>query len=127
MKRFALIFLSLALTALFSTSCSEDEETQPTFDESLIIGTWQNQKNESIYEKYNDDKTGSTWDTADDVTEEEAQKFTWSIDKDLLIHIHKMESNNAVTPKKYTITDLTSTTMAYKDDYGNTESFIKQE
>ena len=122
MKRFALIFLSLALTALFSTSCSEDE-TQPSFDESLIIGKW---KSGTLFERYDSDKSGATWDTADDVTEEEAQEFTWSIDKDQLEQIHIIVSGGKV-PKVYTITNLTATSMAYKDIDGEITSFSKQE
>lgn len=123
MKRFALIFLSLALTALFSTSCSEDDETQPSFDESLIIGKW---KSGSLFERYDSNKSGATWDTADDVTEEEAQEFTWSIDKDQLEQIHIIVSGGKV-PKVYTITNLTATSMAYKDIDGEITSFSKQE
>lgn len=121
MKRFTLILLSLALTALFSTSCSEDE-TKPSFDESLIIGKW---KSGTLFERYDLDKSGATWDTADDVTEAEAQEFTWTIDKDQLEQIHIIV-NGGVVPKRYTITDLTETTMKYEDDFGVTKSFIKQ-
>jgi hypothetical protein len=121
MKRLALIFLSLAIAALFSTSCSTDEETQASFDESLIIGTWQSN---TLFEKYNQDKSGATWDTADDVTEEEAQEFTWTIDKDQLEQIHIIVSGGNV-PKVYTITNLTATSMEYKDKFGKIESFSK--
>lgn len=122
MKRFTLILLSIALLALFSTSCSSDDETKPSFDESLIIGKW---KSETLYERYDADKSGATWDTADDVKEEEAQEFTWTIDKDQLEQIHIIV-NGGVVPKRYTITDLTATTMKYEDDFGVTKSFIKQ-
>ncbi len=122
MKRFTLILLSIALLALFSTSCSSDDETKPSFDESLIIGKW---KSETLYERYDADQSGATWDTADDVKEEEAQEFTWTIDKDQLEQIHIIV-NGGVVPKRYTITDLTATTMKYEDDFGVTKSFSKQ-
>ena len=122
MKRFTLILLSLAFAALFTSSCSTDEETQPNFDESLIIGKW---KSGTLFERYDADKSGATWDTADDVEEDEAQEFTWTIDKDQLEQIHIIV-NGGLVPKRYTITDLTETTMKYEDDFGVTKSFIKQ-
>ncbi|MGZ2371405.1 lipocalin family protein [Ancylomarina sp. YFZ004] len=121
MKRLALIILSLAFAALFTSSCSTDEETKPSFDETLIIGKW---KSGTLFEKYNQDKSGATWDTADDVKEEEAQKFTWTIDKDQLEQIHIIVTGG-VAPKVYTITNLTATSMEYKDKYGKIESFSK--
>lgn len=120
MKRLALILISLAIAALFSTSCTK-EETQPNFDESLIIGKW---KSGTLFERYDLDKSGATWDTSDDVNEDEAQEFTWTIDKDQLEQIHIIVSGGKV-PKVYTITNLTATSMEYQDAYGETKSFSK--
>ncbi|MDE5419150.1 lipocalin family protein [Ancylomarina sp. DW003] len=122
MKRLVLIFLSLAVAVLFSTSCSKDDETQASFDESLIIGKW---KSGTLFERYDSDKSGATWDTADDVKEEEAQEFTWTINKDQLEQIHIIVSGGKV-PKVYTITNLTASSMEYKDAYGEITSFSKQ-
>ena len=124
MKRLALIILSLAFAALFTSSCStDDDETKPSFDESLIIGKW---KSGTLFERYDSNKSGATWDTDDDVSEKEAQGFTWTIDKDQLEQIHIIVSGGNV-PKVYTITDLTETTMAYKDKAdGEITSFSKQ-
>jgi hypothetical protein len=121
MRRLAFIILSFVFAALFTTSCTE-QETEISFDESLIIGTWQSG---TLFERYDSDNTGATWDTADDVTEEEAQEFTWTIDKDQLEQIHIIVNGGNV-PKIYTITTLTATTLEYQDDYGNTKSFSKQ-
>jgi len=121
MKRLTLIILSFALTAIFSTSCTKDD-TSPSFDESLIIGKW---KSGTLFERYDSDKTGATWDTSDDVTEEEGQQFTWTITKDQLEQIHIIENGGSV-PKVYTITELTASTLKYEDDYGVAKSFTKQ-
>ena len=121
MKRLALIILGLAFAALFTSSCSTDDETKPSFDESLIIGKWQSG---TLFERYDLDKSGATWDTADDVKEEEAQEFTWTIDKDQLEQIHIIVTVGVV-PKVYTITNLTASSMEYKDSYGETTSFSK--
>ncbi|MBI9058398.1 MAG: hypothetical protein JEZ01_11605 [Labilibaculum sp.] len=121
MKRLALIFLSLAFATLITSSCSDDE-TQASFDEALIVGKW---KSGTLFERYDQDNSGATWDTADDVEEDEAQEFTWTIDKDQLEQIHIIVNGGKV-PKVYTITDLTATSMEYEDAYGETTSFIKQ-
>lgn len=55
-------------------SCQKEEE----FDETLLIGKW---KSGTLYEKYLSDHTGFTWDTKEDVTEDEGQKFTWKLEK----------------------------------------------
>jgi len=122
MKRFALIFVSIAATVLSMTSCSsDDDDVNPNFDESLIIGKW---KSGTLYERYDLDYSGATWDTADDVTEAEAQNFTWTITKDQLEQIHIIENGGKV-PKVYTITNLTATTLVYEDAYGKSKSFSK--
>ncbi|BAX81739.1 hypothetical protein [Labilibaculum antarcticum] len=121
MKRIALIFLSIALVALFSTSCTEEEDIHPSFDQTLIIGKW---KSGTLFERYDSNKSGATWDTFDDVTEDEAQEFTWTITKDQLEQIHIIV-NGGLVPKTYTITDLTASSLKYEDAYGNTKSFSK--
>ncbi|WP_321296805.1 hypothetical protein [Marinifilum fragile] len=122
MKKFALIFVSIAATVLSMTSCSsDDDDVNPNFDESLIIGKW---KSGTLYERYDLDYSGATWDTADDVTEAEAQNFTWTITKDQLEQIHIIENGGKV-PKVYTITNLTATTLEYEDAFGKSKSFSK--
>ena len=99
MKRLALFFFSYALLIIFTTSCIE-EDPQPGFDESLIIGKW---KSGTLFERYDANKSGATWDTADDVTEAEAQIFTWTITQDQLEQIHIIQNGGKI-PKVYSIT-----------------------
>jgi len=122
MKRIALIFISLAVAALFLTSCDKDDtDTDTSFEESLLIGKWQSG---TLFERYNSNYSGASWDTADDVTEDEAQEFTWSIVKDQLEQIHIIENGGKV-PKVYTLTKLTASSLEYEDDYGVKKSFSK--
>ena len=121
MKKFTLVVLSFVLVTLFTTSCKKAEE-EVSFDETLIIGKW---KSGTLFERYDSDKSGATWDTADDVTEDEAQEFTWTIKIDQLEQIHIIE-NGGLVPKVYTLTTLTATTLAYKDDFGTVKTFSKQ-
>ena len=74
--------------------------------------------------RYDVNGNGATWDTADDVNENEAQAFTWKLDKDRLTIVHKGEMGQPI-PKVYTVKTLTSTTLSYEDDYGATFTFSK--
>jgi len=121
MKKLALLVLSFVLIILFTTSCQKVED-EVSFDETLIIGKW---KSGTLFERYDSDKSGATWDTADDVTEDEAQKFTWTIKIDQLEQIHIIE-NGGLVPKVYTLTTLTASTLEYKDDFGSVKTFSKQ-
>ena len=92
------------------------------FDKTLLSGYW---VSGSLYEYYNADGTGYTWDFLDDVTEEEAQRFTWTLEKSTLTQIHQMEMGGNV-PKIYTVTKLNATTLEYHDDYGKYYTFTKE-
>ena len=93
-------------------------------DPDLIIGLW---RSGSMYYRYNADGTGLTWDAAEDIKEEEASHFTWTVDKTLFTHLHKMEISDAIIPKQYHITKLTLQTLAYEDEFGVTAVFEKVE
>ena len=101
------------------TSCGEDEKN---FDRSLMSGKW---KQGTVFEFYKADGTGHTWDENDDVSEDEAQKFKWTLDKNELTVTHLMEIGTAEIPKLFTVTELTSTSLKYKNDYGKACSFTK--
>lgn len=121
MKRLILVILSFVLVMLYLSSCEIIEE-EVSFDQTLIIGKWQSG---TLFERYDSNSTGATWDTADDVTEAEAQEFTWTIETDQLEQIHIIE-NGGVVPKVYTLQTLTETTLEYTDDYGVSKTFSKQ-
>ncbi len=120
MKKTFLYVLAVIAAALCLTSCQKEE---PTFDEALLIGKWQ-QTDTEIFYTYTSDYTGKTWDEADDVTEAEAQPFTWTLDHATLTQIHIMEMGSNV-PKTYTVTQLTSSKLVYEDDFGKEFSFNK--
>lgn len=108
----------LVAVSLVYTSCEPEEKF---FDEALLIGKWKS--GEEFY-KYRDDGTGATWDESEDVTEAEAQEFTWTLVESELTHIHILEMGGTV-PKIYTVTELTATTLKYKDDFGGVFSYTK--
>ena len=92
------------------------------FDKTLLSGYW---VSGTLHEYYNANGTGYTWDTWDDVTEEEAQPFTWTLENATLTQIHKMEMGGNV-PKMYTVTTLNANTLEYRDDYGKTYTFTRE-
>ena len=114
------IFLLLAFTVLMG-ACTLTPEDETTYDETLLFGKW---KSGTLYYKYMSDGSGKTWDTADDVTEAEAQSFTWTLVHSELTHIHIMQMGTTV-PKVYTVTELTATTLKYKDSFNVSHSFTK--
>jgi hypothetical protein len=122
MKRIAFYLMVIVLSAVTFTACSPDSE----FEETLLIGKWKSNISPTTeYYRYDAMGTGVTWDTGEDVTEAEGQAFTWMLDQDDLTQIHIIEvgNGNSVT-KKYTVTELTATTLKYKDSSKN-YSFTK--
>lgn len=113
-----LLYLSISMFfAILAVSC----ETEPvSFNESLLIGKWQSG---TLFYKYLADGSGGTWDTSDDVSEEEAQAFTWTLINADLTQNHILEIGGTV-PKVYTVTELTATTLKYHDDF-DSYSFTK--
>ena len=127
-------FISLAIIAMTAiivsmSSCSPNTDVE--FDKTLLYGKWQEIRviddkiDSTNFEVYKADGTGYTWDEADDITEVEAQHFNWTLEAEILTHIHIMEMGGNI-PKKYTVTKLTATELIYKDDFGKTHTFNKQ-
>lgn len=116
MKKLSLI--ALALIALVFTSCggfigNEDAE----IDKSQIYGRWMTTDGQ-YFEVYYSDGTGKSWDLRDDVTEDEAQKFTWEFDEesdDKFFQYQEMEIGGIV-PQYCNILELTSTTFKYNNN-----------
>ncbi len=109
------------LLCLGLTACNGIEKQ--TFDIALLTGKWVS--GTEVY-RYDADGTGATWDTADDVSEAEAQPYTWEFDEatNRLTLLHQMEMGGVV-PKSYTLKKLDATTLEYQDQYNNTSSFTR--
>lgn len=131
MQKIVKILFGILLIAGFC-SCGEPSQGDD-FDEALLYGTW---KEGSVYERYfatsvdfvmvNGETVkvnGKTWDVSDDISEDEAQAFNWTLSGTMLTHEHVSTFVNV--PKIYTITSLTSSKLSYCDDYGNTHHFSK--
>jgi len=119
MMKKTLIYATLLIAiSLFVVSCTKEETS---FDQTLLTGKWQSG---TLFYKYLSNGTGGTWDTSDNVTEAEAQAFTWTLEEDVFTHIHILQVGGNV-PKIYTLTELTSTTLKYHDDFNVNFSFTK--
>lgn len=121
LKLFIIAIIAVTAIIVSMSSCSPDTDVE--FDRTLLIGKWQ-ETNTLNFEVYGKDGSGYTWDEADDVTEAEAQHFTWGLNGDVLTQVHTMVMG-ANVPKKYTVTKLTATELIYEDNYGKVHSFDK--
>ncbi len=125
MKRIFFLILTALVSIILVNSCDMKFGSGETaFEESFLYGKWQTG---TLFYKYASDYTGATWDTADDVTEEEAMKFTWTLVNAEFTHIYVTELNatKAAIPKVYTVTTLTADKLIYEDDYGKEWVFSK--
>ncbi|MBO7724597.1 MAG: lipocalin family protein [Paludibacteraceae bacterium] len=127
-------FLQIAVFALVLVAISSCTPKESEFDEMLLIGKWERlspfsdeEKTGYEYYRYDVGGVGVTWDTYDDVTEDEAQEFKWTLLKSDLTLKHKIEvTGEYEVPKVYTVIELTSTKLVYKDDR-DTYDFSKVE
>ncbi len=133
MKKLLHFFLCLIIALSFS-ACG-DITTENDYDASLLYGKWQEG---TVFEHYyssniervlaNGDTVqvnGTTWDEGEDVSEDEAQLFNWTLTGSTLKHEHV--GTFVMVPKIYTVTSLTSSELVYKDDYGTSHHFSKVE
>lgn len=118
MKKTLRYLVVLTAIILVAVSCSK---LGTSFDQTLLTGKW---KSGTLNYKYLANGTGGTWDTKDNVTEAEAQAFTWTLVGDLLTQIHVLQIGGSV-PKIYTITELTETSLKYHDSFGVNFTFTK--
>ena len=119
MKKYLYILVG-CLLAVFATSCNSKEKTD--IDTNQIYGKW---RDGTVYERYDSGGTGATWDTSDDVTEEEAQPFSWTLNGTRLLQEHQLVEMGAVLPKVYTVTKLDPNNFNYVDDYGFGHNFVR--
>lgn len=81
------------------------------YSSTALVGEW---LMGTMHMEYHADGTGRTWNTADDVTREEAQRFLWSLDSNLLSLDFQMEMGGVV-PKLFVVTFVDEESLAYKN------------
>ena len=106
----------MVLIAAFAmTSCSKDDTGS---NQELIVGRWKS-VSANYYEVYNSDGTGKMWDEDDDVTEDEADTFTWQLedsDNSKFTQIINFHSGSASLPQMCNILVLTESSFSYNND-----------
>ncbi|MBR7024263.1 MAG: hypothetical protein IKI09_12475 [Bacteroidales bacterium] len=132
MKKLFFFFMGIAF-AFGLSSCDGIGSDDEGFDETLLYGIWQEG---TVYERYyatpikrvmaNGDTVqvnGTTWDEGDDVYEDEAQLFNWTLTGSTLKQEHV--GTFVIVPKLYTVKSLTNNELVYSDDYGSEHHFSR--
>jgi hypothetical protein len=122
MKKILIFLISATCIAITLVSCEKEDEF---FEKSLLTGKWQSHLKPTLFDRYFSNGTGYTWDEGDDVQEHEAQKFTWELEGSRFTLIHEMEHGGVPVPKVFTVTELTSTSLKYRNLYGKSYSFTR--
>ena len=118
MKKYLFIIIG-CLSMAFLPSCGPVEISD--VDANQIYGKW---CDGTVYERYDSDGTGVTWDTADDVSEEEAQPFSWTLNGTRLTQVHYGEMSSEIY-KQYNVTKLNACNFSYEDDFGFGHNFVR--
>ena len=119
MKKHLFILIG-CLLAIFVTSCNSTEKND--IDANQIYGKWHAG---TLYERYDSNGRGVTWDTSDDVTEDEAQPFSWTLNGTRLTQEHQSIDVSFVVYKQYNVTKLDANNFSYEDDYGISYNFVR--
>ena len=121
--RYLCIWALVLALAAFCWSCVPEEVVpDKEYDVTLLYGTWL-LNDSQLYYQYSEDGTGKTWDASDDISEEEAQSFTWTLEKSEMIHMHILSTGTALVPKYYVVTKLTSDELCYYDAYVTSKTY----
>ena len=115
MKRLSYFLSAILFVSALFHSCEKEEE----FDESLLVGRWEAVSTSALFEcyRYKSDHTGYTWNPSENQLETEGQEFTWRLVKSELENLHIMEIGGVGIPEFVTITELTASTLKYKDSF----------
>ncbi|MBP5643788.1 MAG: hypothetical protein J6X10_06130 [Bacteroidales bacterium] len=117
-KSITLLLIVAFFLTLTTISCKKEKQEDPekTYSE-LIVGRWKTSAAEPYYEVYYSDGTGKMWDEGDDVHEDEADTFDWSIDnEDKLTQIVHYHEGGAVVPQYCNILILNETRFKYNNE-----------
>ena len=91
------------------------------YDSALMIGEW---LQGSEHEQYIADGSGRRWDTGDDVSRDEAQVFSWTMDSNLLTVRYDLKLGGLMV-RQYVVTFVDDEALVYRDAYGGTFMFDK--
>ncbi len=94
-------------------------------DPQMLHGKWLKVGTQE-YWRYYDSGEGATWDESEGKTEATTNlTYTWDLAQDELTHWFRGEQGNQMVPKVYTIKEITSNSMRWRDAYGISSTFTK--
>lgn len=110
---------AIVLTPMTDTADATDvfrirKRPQQVYSAAQLYGHW---VLGTRHECYYPDSTGRTWDTEDDVSEDEVQCFRWTLVDNQLMIEYQMRLGGVV-PRDYIVTYVDDETLVYKDLYG---------
>lgn len=83
------------------------------YSPTLLVGEW---VLGTLHMEYRADGSGLHWDTGEDIRKEEAQRFNWSLDSNLLtLTFHA--ALGGVVPKLYLVTFVDDENLSYRNAY----------
>lgn len=85
-------------------------------NKEMLIGLWH--RNGHVFYRFDEDGTGHTWDTDDDLSEEEASHFEWEAYDEALMISHKLRLHGIV-PRYYELDVLNGFDLRFHDNYSN--------
>lgn len=116
------IALGIALYFILRPTLYHSETIDPrtlhasSANQEMLVGLWQD--NGHVFYRFNPDGTGFTWDTNDDITEDEATEFGWEAYEEAIMMTHKLRIRGIV-PRYYELDRLNAFDLRFHDSYTN--------
>ena len=85
-------------------------------NKEMLVGLWQ--KEGHVFYRFDADGTGHTWDTDDDLSEEEATPFSWEAYDNAIMMTHKLRIRGIV-PRYYELDRLNAFDLRFHDTYSD--------
>ena len=79
MKNKTLLIAILAFLATLTFAACDKPVNSINVNADLIPGKWYDSENTTEFWRFDADGSGVTWDTSEDVQEDEGTKFNWSV------------------------------------------------
>jgi hypothetical protein len=124
MKNKTLLIAILAFLATLTFAACDKPVNSINVNADLIPGKWYDSENTTEFWRFDADGSGVTWDTSEDVQEDEGTKFNWSVLLDQLrIDLYGRMGQHVYYD--YTVTYQTADSLVFKDIYDNPRTFLK--
>ena len=104
------------VVTLGMVSCKKEKPASKSYSE-LVVGRWKTSDG-GHYEVYDSNGTGHMWDPADDVQEDEADQFNWTIDEGnkTMTQIIHYQGGQGDVPQYCNILKLDESTFKYNNE-----------